>query len=614
MGANILRKATFAAVISAAPMNHTIDQIEARHAPASVIRRAMDGGWLTLFSWRGGEPAGRNPLVTLDGTGGGNDVSLPAALIETGAAPAGLRQIVRQHRSYLWQDENGPLVCWTDHLALAPLYHAQAAGAHVISDDPALLADLSPGIDDAMIASFLANGIMLGERTLFSGVRSLPPASIVTLSPRLEVSTAAYWRHRPGSALWDNRDEMERELWSRVSNAVTARVADRQAVIALSGGFDSSALLGILHAAGHEVSTFSFSTGTPKPGSDADVARRQAALLGVEHQVHELPEPYDVLDLFKAQLGGGAFMRKPCYELHALGEATADAYRRWPAPVMLFGDEAFGQGALRIETADELLGAMTLKDPDLIGRLAAALPAGEAARLSGALRHIYDGMMEGIPAGANRSDTMDTAFLDMFLIANMVQIRGSMVAPRIPIALPYLDLGVLDMARHVPSHVRIDKGLFEAAAARNLPELFALRRAMTRQAQPDATALVRANAARIERAIREMATGTSPLLEPSVLLSALKLARTEGQKRSRLFSIIQNTGKIAKRRKLLPATVTNAVQQRIWTKFRTGVSHAALFMRLLYLAMLFEGAAYKPEPEHPEPVKPQRQEMVTLEA
>lgn len=601
-------------MVSAAATHDIIDRIESRHAPAGVVRMAIAGGWLTLFSWHGGEPAACNPLVTLDGAGGGNDVPLPAALIDTGAAPAGLREITRQHRSYLWLDEDGPLVCWTDHLALAPLYHAQAAGAHVVSDGPALLADLSPGIDDAMIASFLANGIMLGERTLFSGVRSLPPASIVTISPDLGVSTAAYWRHKPGSALWGDRDEMERELWSRVTNAVTVRVADRQAVIALSGGFDSSALLGILHAAGHEVSTFSFSTGTPKPGSDADVARRQAALLGVEHQVHEIPEPYDVLDLFNAQLAGGAFMRKPCYELRALGEAAADAYRRWPAPIMLFGDEAFGQGALRIETADELLGAMTLKDPTLIGKLAAALPAGEATRLSGALRHVYDGMIEGIPPGANRSDAMDSAFLDMFLIANMVQIRGSMVAPRIPIALPYLDLGVLDMARHVPSHVRIDKGLFEAAAARNLPELFALRRAMTRQAQPDPTALVRANAVRIEGAIRGMATGNSPLLKPSVLLSALNLARTEGEKRSRLFSIIQNTGKIAIRRKLLPATITNAVQQRIWTKFRTGVSHAALFMRLLYLAMLFEGAVYQPEPENPELAIPRRQEMVTLEA
>jgi asparagine synthase (glutamine-hydrolysing) len=614
LGATILRKATFAAVVSAAPIHDIINRIEAMHAPVGVRRIAIAGGWLTLFYWRGGEPAARNPLVTLDGSGGGSEVPLPAALIETATAPAGLREIACQHRSYLWLDEDGPLVCWTDHLALAPLYHAQAAGAHVVSDDPALLADLSPGIDDAMIASFLANGIMLGERTLFSGVRSLPPASIVTISPDLGVSTAAYWRHKPGSALWADRDEMERELWSRVTNAVTARVADRQAVISLSGGFDSSALLGILHAAGHEVSTFSFATGAPRPGSAADVARRQAELLGVAHQVYALPEPYDVLDLFKAQLGGGAFMRKPCYELRALGEATADAYRRWRDPILLFGDEAFGQGALRIETADELLGAMTLKDPALIGKLAAALPAGEATRLSGALRQIYNGMIDAIPAGANRSDTMDSAFLDMFLIANMVQIRGSMVAPHIPIALPYLDLGVLDMARHVPSHVRIDKGLFEAAAARNLPELFALRRAMTRQAQPDPTALIRANAAHIERAIREMAKGTSPLLEPSVLLSALTLARTEGEKRSRLFSLIQKTGKIAIRRKLLPATITNAVQQRIWTKFRTGVSHAALFMRLLYLAMLFEGAAYQHEVEQAEPAMPRKPEVVTLDA
>src|SRR5262249_42965880 len=157
---------------------------------------------------------------------------------------------------------------------------------HVISDDPALLAELVPGVDEAMVASFLANGIMLGDRTLFAGVRALPPASITTVASEGGVETTRYWQHLPGSELWTDRDEMERELWSRVTEAVAARVAGRQAVISLSGGFDSSALLGILHKAGHELSTFSFATGTPKAYSDADVARHQAAMLGVEHRVY----------------------------------------------------------------------------------------------------------------------------------------------------------------------------------------------------------------------------------------------------------------------------------------------------------------------------------------
>lgn len=582
---HILRRATFAAVVSAAPSNTAIDRIERRGAAGSIVRIALPDGWLTLFRRGGGIVPAGNPLVTLDGTGGGNEIAMPGALIDAGMAPAGLRAVVRQHRSYLWLDQNR-LVCWTDHLALAPLYHAAFDGGHVISDDPALLAELLPGIDDAMVARFLVNGIMLGDRTLFRGVRALPPATITTLSPGAGIETARYWQHLPGREPWTDRDEMQRDLWSRVTGAVAERVAGRQAVIALSGGFDSSALLAILHRSGHDLSTFSFVLGMPRAGSDADVARRQAAMLGVEHHLYQLPAPFELVPLFREHLDAGVFMRKPCFELRALETAAADARARWSDPILLFGDEAFGQGALRLDSSDEVLAASTLKDPELIDKLAAALPDGEAARLADALRGFYDGMLDGIPTAADKRDTVDHLFLDMFLIANMMQIRGGLVAPRIPIALPYMDLGVLHMARHVPAHLRVDKAMFEAAAAHNHPEVFALRRAMTRQSQPDATELVRANAGLIEEEIHRL--GGSGLMSPAVLLSALKLVRKRDDGRSRLYALMLATGKQLRQRQLVPRAVTNMVQQRIWAKFRTGVGPAVLFMRLLYLAMLVD--------------------------
>ncbi|MEN3953222.1 asparagine synthase-related protein [Iodidimonas sp. SYSU 1G8] len=595
-----MRTATFIAVVSTAVSNSVVEAIESRHAPACVTRLALPGGWLTLYAWQTAS-FDKNPLITLDASRG-NEIPIPLAMIDAASAPVGLRNTARQHQSYLWLDEAGELVLWTDHLGISPLYHAVIDGTHLVSDGPGLLAELAPGVDDAMVASFLATGIMLRGRTLFARVRGLPPAAIARIAPGGDMAVARYWRHRPGTDPWADRTAMERELWSRVTASAAAHTAGRHSVLALSGGYDSSALLGILHAAGARVSTFSFATGTPKPGSDADVARQQAAFLGIEHKVYTLPQALDPVDLVETHLRHGAFMRKPCYEIDAYHRAATDARERWRNPLLLFGDEAFGQGALRLEEPDELLGAITLKNPRLIEKIAAALPAGDAARLVRSLRQSYDDLVAEMPAAASRYDIMDSLFLDTFLIANMVRIRAALIGPHTPFALPYLDLRVLDMARHVPSHIRVDKALFEAAAARNLPDLFRIRRARTRQSQPDISATILGGTGRLTAAIGALG-GSGGRFTPDTLLAALELVRTDGERPSALRTGTFALGKMIVRRKLLPAALTNAVQRRVWTKFSTGVGRPALFLRLFYLAMLFDRMGWRenagPDDDHP---------------
>ncbi len=454
----------FLAVVYAVGSEAAARAVAASRSPRTISQLPVDGGGLLLCRWdRNPVPTG-GVLAVLDGAGGAPDVAMPRHLVDSGPAPAGLVAAVRQYRSYLWLAD-GRVTCWTDHLGLSRLYHARESGCVLLSDDPAALAGGDPPADPAGVCSFLVNGFLIGGRTMFAGVSSLPAASVVTLSPSRPVAVP-YWLHRPGADAWRDRRDIEDELWNRISEATLTATEDRHAVIALSGGYDSTALLGILHAADRPVSTFSFVFGAPRRGSDADVARRRAALLGIEHRIYRFDEDFDIAGMLGAHAADGLVMRKPCYEIGAYDQVLADIAASKRDTVMLFGDEAFGQGAYRLRHDRDLLGSAAMKSPRGVGVLGPYLAPERAASLGAALTADYDAILAQ-PRLPNTEDTTDVLFLDAYLRGNMIEMRHQTIGRRHPLALPLMDLRVIDMARHTPYGLRTEKRMFEALVRLN---------------------------------------------------------------------------------------------------------------------------------------------------
>ncbi len=566
-------------------------------APVGVEHLALADGAL-MFGWWTKPPKPGEPLLaTVDGTGGAPDVAVPHHLIDTARAPDGLRSIAVQHRSYLWLDKTGILSCWTDHLGLSRLYHIRAEGCDLITDDARMAAGFAAGIDPAMIASFLVNGYMLRGRTLFRGLRSLPPASLVRIGPS-RLSATAYWRYRPGADVWRDRGEMEQELWSRITGAVLSHVTGRHPVLALSGGYDSTAILGILHGAGVKPSTFSFSLGEPRRGSDPDTARRQAALLGVPHRVYRIDD-FSITGMIGSHVRDGLFMRKGCYEVDAFARAAADAREGDPTSMFCFGDEAFGQSAYRLDTNEDLLGSAALKDPALIGAMVPALTNETAAAMRAALRAVYGEILSAAPKSSNLDDIKDSLFLDTFLIANMVQMRHLAVAPLMPFASPFLDLGVLDMARHIPSGMRVEKRCFETLAARRLPALFRARRAAFRQSQPDLHTALLQQSQELRATIRTLRDGIPGIMSPTGLDALLDAALRPPVRRSHLRRTTEFLARAALNRNLVPDALHDGLKRRYWGRYRAGPSLPAFFLRALQLALLMERNAPADPPDLP---------------
>ncbi|HZC52828.1 MAG TPA: N-acetylglutaminylglutamine amidotransferase [Mycobacterium sp.] len=162
--------------------------------------------------------------------------------------------------------DSGRVLLGRDRLGIKPLYLTE--DSHRIrfaSTLPALLAGggVDTRIDPVALHHYMTfHSVVPAPLTILRGVRKVPPASLVAIEPDGKRTTTTYWTpdftRRDGRADWSERD-WEDAVLSSLRVAVKRRlVADVPVGCLLSGGVDSSLIVGLLAEAGqHGLSTFS---------------------------------------------------------------------------------------------------------------------------------------------------------------------------------------------------------------------------------------------------------------------------------------------------------------------------------------------------------------------
>ncbi len=153
-----------------------------------------------------------------------------------------------------------------DRFGIKPLYLTESPGRlRFASTLPALLAggDVDTSIDPVALHHYLTfHAVVPAPRTILSGVRKVPPATTVAIDPDGHQVVREFWRpvftRDPDRADWSARDWEDATLAS-LRKAVEYRlVADVDVGVLLSGGLDSSLVVGLLAEAGqHGLRTFS---------------------------------------------------------------------------------------------------------------------------------------------------------------------------------------------------------------------------------------------------------------------------------------------------------------------------------------------------------------------
>ena len=162
--------------------------------------------------------------------------------------------------------DSGRVLLGRDRLGIKPLYLTEdASRIRFASSLPALLAGggVDTRIDPVALHHYLTfHSVVPPPRTILRGVSKVPPASLVAIEPGGRNTTTTYWApdftRRDERADWSERD-WEDAVLAALRVAVERRlVADVPVGCLLSGGVDSSLIVGLLAEAGqHGLATFS---------------------------------------------------------------------------------------------------------------------------------------------------------------------------------------------------------------------------------------------------------------------------------------------------------------------------------------------------------------------
>src|SRR3954466_11559540 len=162
--------------------------------------------------------------------------------------------------------DTGRVVLARDRLGIKPLYLAETPGRlRFASTLPALLrgGGVDTSIDPVALHHYLTwHAVVPAPHTMLNGVRKLPPATVRVIEADGSGTETRYWEpryeRRPEHANWSARD-WEDAVEDALRTAVRRRlVADIPVGVLLSGGLDSSLIVGMLAQEGQTgLATFS---------------------------------------------------------------------------------------------------------------------------------------------------------------------------------------------------------------------------------------------------------------------------------------------------------------------------------------------------------------------
>jgi len=162
----------------------------------------------------------------------------------------------------IWNQKTNQLFVVRDRMGIKPLYFSLTDQAFSFaSNTQALVAvGADTGINSVALQQQLSlHGVVPAPNTILNGVNKIKPATTLTIDAKGKVIEKTYWQPRALRSELSDNEYIER-THELLTKAVLKRMnaSDVPIGVLLSGGLDSSLLVGLLHEAGHQdIRTFS---------------------------------------------------------------------------------------------------------------------------------------------------------------------------------------------------------------------------------------------------------------------------------------------------------------------------------------------------------------------
>ena len=203
----------------------------------------------------------------------------------------------------IWDWKKQSLFLARDRMGIKPLYYSFTnSQLRFASNIQALLA--SNKIDKAIDTQinpvglhnqFTLHAVIPAPNTILSGIQKLEPGTTLTIKNKTDYKTRRYWQYdaiRPDTEMSEN--EWVAAIHDSLREAVRKRldIADVPVGVLLSGGLDSSLLVGLLAEAGvNDIRTFSigFEDQPEEKGSEFEFSDAVVERYQTQHQKIQIP-------------------------------------------------------------------------------------------------------------------------------------------------------------------------------------------------------------------------------------------------------------------------------------------------------------------------------------
>lgn len=383
----------------------------------------------------------------------------------------------------IWERDSGRVLLGRDRLGIKPLYYAEVPGGlRIASTLPALLTagDVDTAIDPVGLHHYLSfHAVVPPSHTIVRGVRKLPPATLMVVEPDGRRTSHTYWSLDFGRDAAEERlsaEGWQERVLDKLRTAVKRRlVADVPVGALLSGGVDSSLIVGLMAEAGvKDLRTYNvgFEDVGGEKGNEFEYADIVARHFGTVHERIFVPEQ----ELLRRLPEAIAAMSEPmvshdCIGFFLLSEAVSRHSR-----VVQSGqgaDEVFGgyhwypklQGS-RNAVADYLA---AFRDRDYDEYRATVQPQYVTEDCSA--RFVADRFaMPGAPDPVEQALRLDTTV--MLVDDPVKRVDNMTMAFGLEARVPFLDHELVELAARIPTRHKLaseGKGVLKDAARSVVP-------------------------------------------------------------------------------------------------------------------------------------------------
>ncbi|MBD3755785.1 MAG: N-acetylglutaminylglutamine amidotransferase [Gammaproteobacteria bacterium] len=197
----------------------------------------------------------------------------------------------------IWDDDTHQLLLARDRMGIKPLYYAPVkGGVRFASNTQALLTaeDIDTSVDPVGLHHQLTlHAVIPAPYTILKGIRKLEPGHWMIVNPDGQIYKKRFWFLEAKRPLAANAPQTE-QAWvdavhASLKEAVHKRLtaADVPVGVLLSGGIDSSLIVGLLHEAGvKNIKTFSigFEDAPEEKGSEFEFSDKVVERFHTDHK------------------------------------------------------------------------------------------------------------------------------------------------------------------------------------------------------------------------------------------------------------------------------------------------------------------------------------------